>query len=89
MAQTLVERAGDQFAETVREASRVTSVVADAVVDGVGAAKRVAKQGSDAAEEFVVDSTRRIQRNPLATVAVTLATGFAVGMLTGLTMRRK
>jgi len=89
MTQTLVEKAGEQFAQSVREASRVTSAVADAVTDGVGAAKRAAKQGGDAAEEFVQDTTRRIERNPIATVAVTLVVGFGAGILTGMCMRRR
>jgi ElaB/YqjD/DUF883 family membrane-anchored ribosome-binding protein len=89
MSQTLVEKASDHIAQSVREASRVTAAVADAVVDGVEAAKRAAKQSGDAAEDFVNDSTRRIQRNPLLTVAVTFVTGLAVGTLAGLSMRRK
>jgi ElaB/YqjD/DUF883 family membrane-anchored ribosome-binding protein len=89
MTQTLVEKAGEQFAQSVREASRVTSAVAEAVADGVGAAKRAAKQSGDAAEEFVQDTTRRIERNPMATVAATLIVGFGMGMLTGMCMRRR
>ena len=49
----------------------------------VEAAKRAAKQSGDAAEDFVNDLTRRIQRNPLLTVAVTFVTGLAVGTLAG------
>jgi hypothetical protein len=89
MSQTLVERAGEHFTQSVREASRVTSAVADAVEDGVEVAKRAAKKGGDAAEEFVNDSTRRVQRNPVVAVTATLITGLAVGMLAGLSMRRK
>jgi ElaB/YqjD/DUF883 family membrane-anchored ribosome-binding protein len=89
MAQTLVEKAGEQIAQSVHEASRVTAAVADAVIEGVKAAKRAAKQGADATEDFVNDSTRRIQRNPLIAVAATLVTGIAIGMLAGLSLRRK
>jgi ElaB/YqjD/DUF883 family membrane-anchored ribosome-binding protein len=89
MSQTVVEKAGEHIAQSVREASRVTSAVADALEEGVGVAKRFAKQGGDAAEEFINDTTQRIQRHPMVTVAATLATGFIVGMLTGLLMRRK
>jgi ElaB/YqjD/DUF883 family membrane-anchored ribosome-binding protein len=87
MTKTILEKAGEHIADSVREASRVTAAVA--FEDGVGVARRAAKQSSDAAEDFVKDSTRRIQRNPLATVAVTLAAGFAVGVLTGLAIRRR
>lgn len=89
MPQSILEKAGEHIAESVREASRVTAAVADAFEDGVGVARRAAKQSGAAAEDFVNDSTRRIQRNPLVTVAATLATGFAVGILTGLAIRRR
>ena len=89
MTQTILEMAGEHFADTVREASRVTAAVADAFEDGMGVAKRAAKQSSAAAEDFVNDSTRRIQRNPMATVAVTLVAGFALGLVTGLAIRRR
>jgi ElaB/YqjD/DUF883 family membrane-anchored ribosome-binding protein len=89
MAQTLVEKAGEQFAQSVRDASRVTSAVAEAVADGVGVARRAAKQGGDAAEDFIQDTTRTIERNPLVTVAATLVAGFGMGLLTGMCMRRK
>jgi ElaB/YqjD/DUF883 family membrane-anchored ribosome-binding protein len=89
MSQTLVEKAGEHIAQSVREASRVTAAVADALVDGVDVAKRAAKQSGDAAEDFVNDSTRRIQRNPLITVAATLVVGFAMGMLAGTKMQKK
>ncbi len=64
MTQSVLERASEQIAETARKASRTTSAVADAIEDGVGAAKRVAKQGCDAAEEFLDDTTKRLQRHP-------------------------
>jgi ElaB/YqjD/DUF883 family membrane-anchored ribosome-binding protein len=89
MSQTLVEKAGEHIAQSVREASRVTAAVADALVDGVDVAKRAAKQSGDAAEDFVNDSTRRIQRNPLVTVAATLIVGFAIGMLAGAKMQKR
>jgi hypothetical protein len=87
--QSILEKASKHIADTVREASRVTAAVADAFEDGVGVAKRAAKQSGAAAEDFVNDSTRRIQRNPMATVAVTLVAGVAVGLVAGLAIRRR
>ena len=81
MSQSVLERTGDQIAETARKASRATSAVADAFEDGVEAAKRAAKQGGDAAEEFIDDTTKRLQRHPVETVATTFAIGIAVGIL--------
>jgi len=89
MPQTILEKASEHIADSVREASRVTAAVADALEDGVGVARRAAKQSGAAAEDFVNDSTRRIRRNPLATVAVTLAVGCAIAILTGLAIRRR
>lgn len=89
MSQTLVEKAGDHISQSIHEASRVTSEAADAVAEGMNIAKRAAKQGCDAAEDFVNDSTRRIQRNPLVAMAATMVAGLTLGILAGLSMRRK
>ena len=51
MTQSVLERTGDQIAETARKTSRATSAVADAFEDGVEAPRRVAKRSGDAAEE--------------------------------------
>lgn len=83
MTPTILEQAGDHLAESARQASRVTSSVADAFVDGVAAARRVVKQSGDAAEEFFDDTTKRLQRHPLETVAVTLAVGISIGFVIG------
>jgi hypothetical protein len=89
MSQTFVEKAGDHIAQSVHEASRVTSSAADAIAEGVNVARRAAKQGCEAAEDFMHDSTKRIQRNPLAAVTATLVAGLALGTLVGLSIRRK
>ena len=87
MAQSVLERAGEHIAESARKASRTTSAVADAIEDGVGAARRVAKQGGDAAEEFIDDTTKRLQRHTIETVVASLALGVAVGILIGWMMK--
>jgi ElaB/YqjD/DUF883 family membrane-anchored ribosome-binding protein len=84
-----LERAGEYIGESARQASRTTSAVADAIEDGVGAAKRVTKQGCDAAEEFLDDTTKRLQRHPTETVVASLAIGVAAGILIGWTMKRR
>jgi ElaB/YqjD/DUF883 family membrane-anchored ribosome-binding protein len=89
MAQSVLERAGEYIGESARQASRTTSAVADAIEDGVGAAKRVTKQGCDAAEEFLDDTTKRLQRHPTETVVASLAIGGAAGILIGWTMKRR
>ena len=86
MSQTVLERT----AESAQQASHATRAVADAVIeDGVGVVRRAAKQGGDAAEEFLDDTTRRIRRHPMLTVAATFVAGFAVGALIGWTLKRR
>ncbi len=89
MAQSVLERTGEQVAETARKASRAASAVADALEDGVGAARRVAKQGGDAAEELFDDTVKRLQRHPIETIAVTFAVGMAAGILIGWMLKRR
>ena len=56
MSQTVVERTVEHIAESAQKASRATCAVADAIEDGVGVVRRAAKQGVEAAEEFLNDS---------------------------------
>ena len=88
MSQTVVEQTAERIAETARHASRASSAVADAIEDGVGVVKRAARQGGDAAEEFLSDTTQRIQRHPALTVATTFAVGFTAGALIGWMIKR-
>lgn len=83
MSQTVVERTAEHIAASAHQASRATSAVADAVGNGVGAVRRAAKQGGAAAEEFLNDTTQRLQQYPLLTVATTFAMGFTAGMFIG------
>jgi ElaB/YqjD/DUF883 family membrane-anchored ribosome-binding protein len=89
MTQSVLEQAGEQITETARKASRATSAVAGAFEDGVEAARRAAKQGGDAAEEFLDDTTKRLQRHPIETVAATFAIGVAAGILIGWMVKRR
>ena len=89
MSPTVLEKTAEQIAQSAHQASRATPAVGDAIDDGVGVARRAAKQGGDAAEEFLNDTTHRIQRHPVLTVATTFAVGVAAGTLLGLMMKRK
>jgi hypothetical protein len=55
----------------------------------VEAARRVAKHGGDAAEEFLNDTTKRLQRHPIETVAATLAIGVFAGIVIGWMVKRR
>jgi ElaB/YqjD/DUF883 family membrane-anchored ribosome-binding protein len=89
MSQTVVERTAEHIAKSAQQASHATNAVAEAIQDGVGVIKRAAKQGGDAAEEFLNDTTERIQRHLVLTVATTFAVGFTAGTLIGWMMKRK
>ena len=89
MSETVLDRTAEHIAESARQASRATSAVADAIEDGVGVVRRAAKQGGDAAEEFLDDTTQRIQRHPVLTVATTFAVGFTAGAFLGWMIKRK
>ena len=89
MSQTVVERTAAHIAESAHQASRATCAVADAIEDGVGVVRRAAKQGGDAAEEFLNDTTQRIRRHPVLTVAAAFAMGATAGTFVGLMMKRR
>jgi len=89
MSQTVVERTADHIADSAHQASRVTSAVADAIDDGVRIARRAAKHGGDAAEEFVNDTSQRVQRHLVLTLATTFAVGVTTGTFIGWMMRRR
>jgi hypothetical protein len=89
MSQTVMERTVEHIAESAHQASRATNAVADAIEDGVGVVKRVAKQGSDAAEEFLNDTTQRIQRHPVLTAAATFAVSLTAGALIAWMIKRR
>jgi len=83
MSDTVVGRAGETIADTVRSASRMSSAMADAVEESIGYAKRVAKQAGDAAEELFDDTTKRLQRHPVETVVGSVVVGVAIWIVLG------
>ena len=88
MFQTVLDRTAERIAESARQASGTTSGVADAIIeDGVGVVRRAAKQGSDAAEEFLNDTSQRILRIPALMVGVTFAVGLTAGAVVGWLIR--
>jgi len=89
MSQTVAERAAEHIGESACQASRAASGIADAIQDGVGVVRRAAKRGGDAAEEFLDDTTERIERHLVLTVATTFAVGVATGALISLMLKRR
>ncbi len=89
MEATVLDRTSAQIAEASRKASRAATAVADALEGGMGAARRVAKQSGDAAEEFIDDTTKRLQRHPVETVVTAFAVGVGVGVLVHAVLKRR
>jgi ElaB/YqjD/DUF883 family membrane-anchored ribosome-binding protein len=88
MTESMFEQASEQIADTAHKASRTASAVVDALEDGVGAARRATKQGCYAAEEFYVDTKRRVQQHPVESVVATFAAGIAAGAMISWIMKR-
>ena len=89
MSQTILERTAEHISDATHQASRATRAAADAIDEGVGAVRRVAKQGGDVAEEFFNDASRLIERQPILTVAATAALALGAGVFIGWMMQRK
>ena len=89
MEQSVFEHVGQQIDDTSHKAARAASAVVDALEDSVSAARRAARDGADAATEFLYNTKRRLQRHPLETVAVTFAAGITAGAAIAWMMRRK
>ena len=65
------------------EAARLKSAVADALEDGVHAARRAMKHGLSVAEEMMDDAAHEVKRHPLSVVASTSVVSFAAGVVVG------
>lgn len=89
MSQSVLERTAEQVTDSARQASRATNAIADAIEDGVGVVRRAVRQSGDAAEELLNDTSQRIQRHPVLTVATTFVVGLAAGTAIGWMMRRR
>ena len=87
--ENILEKVDAQVAESIRKLSRATSAMADALDEGVGVVRRAVKRSGDAAEEFMDDTTRRVKRHPIETIAATLAFGLVAGVFIGLMMKRR
>jgi ElaB/YqjD/DUF883 family membrane-anchored ribosome-binding protein len=89
MAESILEKADVQVEESIRKVSRAASAMAEAIDEGVGAIKLAVKRSGDLAEELLDDTTQRVKRHPVETMAVTFTLGLLVGGLIGWMVSRK
>ena len=89
MTQSAFEHVGQQIEDTTHKAARAASAVADALEDGVSAARRAARDGADAATALLYNTKKCLQRHPLETAAITFAVGIATGTAIGWIMKRE
>ena len=89
MAKGILENADEQVAESIRKLTRATSAMADAIDEGTNAIKHAIKQTGDVAEELLEDTTQRIKRHPVETMAATFTLGVIVGGFLGWLVARR
>jgi ElaB/YqjD/DUF883 family membrane-anchored ribosome-binding protein len=89
MAETVLEKADEQVAETIRKLSHATSSMVEAIDEGVGVVRLAVKRSGDLAEEIMDDTTQRVKRHPIETVVATLAVGLVAGAFIGWMLSRK
>lgn len=83
MAKSFADQAGDSIGETVRNVSQFAATAADSVKDGVGTAKRAVSDTRDAAEDLLDETKRRVKRQPIESILLSLAIGVAFGFILG------
>src|SRR5215510_3480901 len=71
---------GERLVQAGGDAARLKSVASHAVEDAVTEAKRFAKRGRYAAEDFIDDAAHRVKRDPFRSVALGFAIGFSLGV---------
>jgi ElaB/YqjD/DUF883 family membrane-anchored ribosome-binding protein len=88
MQTEIVEKTKEVRDQLGAEVKRVKEAVADAVDNGVVAAKRAVKQGRRAAEDLVDDAEYRIKQRPFSAIGVTFGIGMGLGAAIGVLLAR-
>ncbi|MDT8070364.1 MAG: hypothetical protein ROO76_19530 [Terriglobia bacterium] len=86
---TVLEKADEQVAESIRKLSHATSSMAEAIDDGVAVIRLAVKRSGDLAEELMDDTAQRVKRHPVETMVGTLAIGLLAGGFFGWLLSRK
>ena len=76
--------------DVLREVTRVKTVVAEAVEDGVKAALKLVKQGRASAEDVLEEARHKVKKSPIEAVGIVFAAGVLTGsLLTWMGCRRR
>lgn len=75
--------AAEQVAQTGLRVDRLKEKASHVIEDGMTDAKRMAKRGFYAAEDFVDDTAHRIKKDPWLSVGVTFGVGIGLGAMIG------
>jgi ElaB/YqjD/DUF883 family membrane-anchored ribosome-binding protein len=77
-------------ANPLREVSKITSRVTDAVEDGVRSASQAIRHGRHAAEDAIAEAKHTVKQRPLQAMGTVFAAGFLAGtFLTWIGFRRR
>jgi ElaB/YqjD/DUF883 family membrane-anchored ribosome-binding protein len=88
MQTEIVEKTKEVRDQLGAEVKRVKEAVADAVDNGVVAAKRAVKQGRRAAEDLVDDAEYRIKQRPFSALGASFGIGIGLGAAIGVLLAR-
>ena len=89
MVADVLEKAA-KVEDTVRGASKIRSMVTDAVEDGVRSANQAITQGRYAAEDTLEEVKHTVKQRPFEAVGVAFAAGvLAGGLLTWIALRKR
>ncbi|MFZ0746637.1 MAG: hypothetical protein WAM85_19675 [Terracidiphilus sp.] len=67
--------------EALREASKLKSMITEAVDDGVRLAMKTMKQGRYAAEDAIDETRQAVRQKPFEAMGIVFAAGVALGSL--------
>jgi hypothetical protein len=85
----VIDKADEQVTESIRKISRAASAMAEAIDEGTDVIKHAIKRSGDVAEELLDDTTQRVKRHPVETMAATFALGVVVGGFLGWLVGRR
>ncbi|MGZ5178761.1 MAG: hypothetical protein ACXWCW_31965 [Burkholderiales bacterium] len=85
----MLDKVDEHVGDTIHRLTRATSAMADAMDESVRILQHAVKRSGNVAEELMDDTTQRIKRHPVETIAATFALGVIVGVLIGWALSRR